>query len=147
MDAPRIEVSLSQDKINLINGTHKKELKYWKGAALKMNLDEDKANRLKESPPSSFLLIRKPATNAKETDTDGIISYLKSKYSADNRYQIAFVKRYSSQEDVLSFEETSERLKAISKHIKANENMSLKIRPYLANGYYLQERYLDAINL
>ena len=44
------------------------------------------------------------------------------------------------------FEEISERLKTISKHIKENENMSLKIRLYLANGYHLQGRHLDAIN-
>ena len=84
-----------------------------------MVLDEDKA-------PLSFLLIRKPAMNAKETDIDGIISYLKFKYSAENRYQIAFIERYPSQRDVLFFEEISERLMAISKHIKENENMSLK---------------------
>ena len=71
-----------------------------------MALDEDKA-------PLSFLLIRKPAKNAKQTDIDGIISYLKFKYSADNRYQIAFIERYPSQRDVLSFEEISKRLTKI----------------------------------
>ena len=116
----------SQDKINLINGTHQKELKYWKDAVLKMALNEDKANRLKDSAPSSFLLICKPAKNAKETDIDRIISYLKSKYSADNRYQIAFVERYPSQRDVHSLSEISERLKAISKNSKESENMNLK---------------------
>ena len=105
-----------------------------------MALDEDKAS-------SSFLLIRKPAKNAKETDIHGVISYLKSKYSVDNRYLIAFIERYPNEGDVLSFEEISERLKAISKHIKENENMSLKIRLYLAKGYYLQGRHFDAMNL
>ena len=98
MDTKRIEVSLSEDRINLTNGSYQKELKYWKDAALKMALDEDKA--LKESAHSSFLLIRKPAKNAKEKDIDGIISYLKSKYSADNRYQIAFIECYPSQRNV-----------------------------------------------
>ena len=90
-----------------------------------MALDEDKANRLKDPAPVSFLLIRKPAKNAKETNIDGILSYLKSKYSTDNRYQIAFIERYPSQRDVPSFEEISERLKAISKHIGENENVRL----------------------
>ena len=51
MDARRIEVSLSQDKINLKNGTYQKELGCWKDAALKMALDGDKANQLKGSAP------------------------------------------------------------------------------------------------
>ena len=54
MDARKIEVSLSQDQINLINGTHQKELKYWRDAALKLTLDEDKTNQLKDSTPSNF---------------------------------------------------------------------------------------------
>ena len=45
MDARRVEVSLSQDKINLINNAFQKDLDYWKEAALK-NLDENEANRL-----------------------------------------------------------------------------------------------------
>ena len=36
MDARRIEVSLSQDKINFINSAFQKELDYRKDAALKM---------------------------------------------------------------------------------------------------------------
>ena len=55
-----------------------------------------------------------------------IISYLKSRYSTDNRDQITFIKNFPSQRDVPSFEEISERLKAISKSMKENENMSLK---------------------
>ena len=44
----KIEVNLSQEKINFINDTCRKELKYWKEAALKKALDEDKANELKD---------------------------------------------------------------------------------------------------
>ena len=43
MEARRIEVSLSQDKINSICSAFQKELDYWKEAALK-NLDENEAN-------------------------------------------------------------------------------------------------------
>ena len=71
-------------------------------------------------------MIRKPANNAKETDINGIISYLKSQYSADIRDQITFIQRYPSQRDVPSFEAMSKELKAISKHIKEGENMSLR---------------------
>ena len=78
-----------------------------------MALDKDKADRLKGSAPSSFLLIRKPVNNVKETDIDGIIFYLKPKYSADDRYPIPFVEHYPSQKDVPSFENLPERLKAI----------------------------------
>ena len=51
-----IEVTLSQDEINLISSTHQKELKYCNDTALKMALDEDKANQLKDSAPSSFFI-------------------------------------------------------------------------------------------
>ena len=55
-----------------------------------------------------------------------IISYLKSRYSTDNRDQITFIQNFPSQRNVPSFEEISERLKAISKSMKEDENMSLK---------------------
>ena len=56
-----------------------------------------------------------------------IISYLKSRYLTDNRDQITFIKNFPSQRHMPSFEEISERLKAISKSMKENENMSVKI--------------------
>ena len=93
-------------------------------AALKRALNEDEANELEDSAPSSFFLIRESAKTAKEMDINGMIYYLKSKYSADK----------PNQRDALSFEEISKELKAISKHIKEGENMSLKIRLYLLNG-------------
>ena len=77
MDATKIEVNLSLDKTSVINDVFQKELKYWKDAALKMPLDEGETNQIKDSAPPSFLLIRKPAKNAKKTDIDVIISYLK----------------------------------------------------------------------
>ena len=67
-----------------------------------------------------------------------IISYLKSQYSTDNRDQTTFIQNFPSQRDVPSFEEIFERLKAISKSMKENENMSVKIRVYLVDGYQLQ---------
>ena len=54
MDVRRIEVSLSQDKINQINSAFQKELRYWKEAALR-NLDKNEANQLKDSAPLSLL--------------------------------------------------------------------------------------------
>ena len=93
-------------------------------AALKRALNEDEANELEDLAPSSFFLIREPAKTAKEMDINGMISYLKSEYSADK----------PNQRDALSFEEISKELKATSKHIKEGKNMSLKIRLYLLNG-------------
>ena len=40
----KIEVSLSQEKINFINDTYQMELQYWKEVALKKASDEDEAN-------------------------------------------------------------------------------------------------------
>ena len=84
MDARRIEVSLSQDKINSINSTFQKELDYWKEAALK-NLGENETNQLKDSAPPSLLLIRRAKKNAKKVDINIMIFYLKSQYSTNNR--------------------------------------------------------------
>ena len=67
MDARRIEVSLSQDKINLINGTYQKDLDYWKEAALERALDQNDANKLKDSIPLSFF----SSLDRKEYKEDG----------------------------------------------------------------------------
>ena len=94
--------------------------------SLKKALNENEANELKDSAPPSFVLICKRAKNARKTDVSGINSHLKSQYSADNRVQITSIQRYPSQRDVSSFEEISEELKAISKYIKEDKNMSPK---------------------
>ena len=52
--AKRIEVSSSQDKINLINGTYQKELDYWKEAALEKSLNQNGTDKLKDSTRSSL---------------------------------------------------------------------------------------------
>ena len=76
--------------------------------------------------PLRVFLVRKAANNAKKMNINGIISYLKSQYSTDNRDQITFIQNFLSQRNVPSFEETSEELKAISKSMKEDENMSRK---------------------
>ena len=53
MDARRIEVSLSQDKINLINGIYQKVLDYWKDAALERASNLHEENQLKDVAPPS----------------------------------------------------------------------------------------------
>ena len=55
MDAGRIEVSLSQDKIDHINNIYQKELDYWKRAALGRTLDQNNTNQLEDlAPPNLF---------------------------------------------------------------------------------------------
>ena len=94
MDARRIEVNLSQDKIDRITSIYQVELNYWKEAALK-NLDENDANELKDPAPPS--LFRK---NAREVNIDEIIHYLKSQYFHDEN-QIHLIQRYSSQHSLV----------------------------------------------
>ena len=118
MDTKRIEVSLSQDKIDLINNIYQKELEYWK--EVENALDEDKINQLKDAAPSSFFLTCKATKN--ERGIDEIISYLKSQYS-DGENQITFIQRYRGEH---SLEEIFKELKAMSKYVKEGENMSLK---------------------
>ena len=76
--------------------------------------------------PSSFSLVRKTAKNAKKMNINKIISFLNSRYSTDNKDQITFIQNFPSQRDVPCFEEISEKLKAISKSMKENENIILK---------------------
>ena len=96
----KIEVNLSEEKINFINNTYQKELKCWKEAALKKAAYKNEANELKDLASLSYFLIRKAAKDGKKMDINGIISYLKSQYSADNRDQITFIQNYPSQRDV-----------------------------------------------
>ena len=78
MDVRRIEVCLSQDKINQINSAFQKELDYWKKAALE-NLDENEGNHLKDlAPLSPFLICKAEKNNTKKVDINEIILYLKS---------------------------------------------------------------------
>ena len=88
MDARRIEVSLSQNKIDRITGIYQAELRYWKEAALK-NLDENDANELKDSAPPIFFLTRKVRKNAREVNIDEINHYLRLQYFDDDN-QICF---------------------------------------------------------
>ena len=57
---------------------------------------------------------------------NGIISYLNSQYSFDNRDQITFIENFPSQRDIPFLESISEELKAISEFMKGAENISLK---------------------
>ena len=85
--------------------------------------------------PLRVFLIRKAAIkNAKKMNIHEIIIYLKSQYSTDNRNQISFFQGIPSQGDVSSFEAISENLKAISKSMKEDENMSLKNK-FLFGGW------------
>ena len=52
MDAIKIKVNLSEEKINLINDNYK----YWKEAALERALDQNDTNKLKDSAPLRFFL-------------------------------------------------------------------------------------------
>ena len=130
----KIEVNLSQEKIDFINDTYQKELHFWKEAALKKALTENEAKELIDLAPLRVFLIRKAAKNAKKMNINEIIFYLESRYSADNRDQINFIQEIPSQGDVLCFKAISEELKAISKSLKEDENMSLKNK-FLFGGW------------
>ena len=59
-------------------------------------------------------------------DIDGIISYLKSQYSTNNKDQITFTKHFPNIEEVPSFKEIFEELKTILKSMKEDENINLR---------------------
>ena len=66
MDAGRIKVSLSHDKIDRINSTHQTELEYWKKAALERALDQNDVNKLKDLAPPSLFLVREATKNVRK---------------------------------------------------------------------------------
>ena len=72
----KIEVNLSQEKIDFINDTYQKELHFWKEAALKKALTENEAKELIDLAPLRVFLIRKAAKNAKKMNINEIIFYL-----------------------------------------------------------------------
>ena len=63
-----------------------------------------------------------------------IIFYLTSRYLIDNRDQITCIRSIPSQRDVPSFDAVSEELKAISKSMRGDEDLSLKNR-FLSGGW------------
>ena len=67
-------------------------------------------------------MIRKAIKNAKKTDINEIIFYLKSQYS-DGENQVVFIQ---SSRGIHFLEKTLEGLKAISKYVNESGNMSLK---------------------
>ena len=109
-DARRIEVNLSQDKINRITSIYQAELRYSKEAALK-NLGENDANELRDSAPPSLFLIHMVRKNTREVNIDEIIHYLKSQYFGDEN-QIHLIQEYSSDH---TLEIMLEEIKIISK--------------------------------
>ena len=121
-----IKVDLSLEKISFINYAYQKEIQYWKKAALEKDLTKNEAKEVMDLAPLRVFLIHQAAIkNAKRINIDEIISYLKSKYSAD-RNQITLIQGIPNQRDVPSFEAISEDLKTLSKSMKENENTSLK---------------------
>ena len=91
MDAGKIKVRLSQDKI------HQTKLKYWKEAALERALDLNDANKLKDLAPLSLCLVREAAKNVKKMNSNEIICCLKSQYVGDEN-QVAFIQRYTGEQ-------------------------------------------------
>ena len=78
----RIEVNLSQDKIDYITSVYQTQVSYWKEAALK-NVSENGANEWKVLAPPDLFLTRKPRKDAREVNIEEIFYYLKSQYFDD----------------------------------------------------------------
>ena len=117
----RIEVNLSQDKIDCITSVYQTQVRYRKEAALK-NVSENDANELKVLVPPDLFPTRKPRKDAREINIEKIIYYLKSKYF-DDENQIHLIKKCSSEHFL---EGMLEEIKVISKYVKETENASLK---------------------
>ena len=97
-----IEAGLSQEKINFINGTYKKELQYWKKAAFKKALNGNEAKELTDLAPSrvSFLIRKAAIKKAKKMNIHEIIFHLKFQYSV-NRNQITLIQDIPSEDTCL----------------------------------------------
>ena len=89
---------MSQEKIDFINDTYKKELQDWKKVALKKVLTKNERKELINLAPSTDFLICKAAIeNAMKMNIDEITFYLRSGYSTDNRNQTTFIQDIPSQ--------------------------------------------------
>ena len=55
----RIEVELNQEKVDFINDTYKKGLRYWKTAAFESVSNKNEGKKLIESAPREVILVRK----------------------------------------------------------------------------------------
>ena len=82
MDARRIEVSLSQDKINFINNTFQKELDYWKEAALQrasdLNDENSTSNRNQIAYAQNFPRVEEvPSFDGIQEELKFISKYIK----------------------------------------------------------------------
>ena len=68
----KIEVDLSQEKIDFVNDAYQKELQHWQKVALESVSTENEAKELIDLAPSRVCLIRK-VKNAKMLNIDEII--------------------------------------------------------------------------
>ena len=86
----KIEVDLSQEKIDFVNDAYQKELQHWKKVGLESVSIENEAKEIIDLAPSRICLIRK-AKNAKMVNIDEIMFYLKTQYLARNEEQRTFI--------------------------------------------------------
>ena len=119
----KIEIEVNQGKIGYINYAYRKEITYWKKAALERVSTESEENELIDLAPSRVSLICKVKSTKTENNNE-IIFYLKSKYSAHNEEPRIFI--YDIPREEPSFEAITDYLKTFSQSIKEDENMSLK---------------------
>ena len=65
-------MEIHQEKVDFTNDAYKKELRYWKRAALESVSTENEARELIESVPRRVILVRK-VKNEKTVNIDEII--------------------------------------------------------------------------
>ena len=144
----KIEVDLSQEKIDFTNDDYQKELQHWKKGALESVSAENKAKESIDLAPSRVCLIRK-VKNAKMMNNDEIIFYLTSQCLTHNEEQRTFIQNIPSEKNIPSFEGITDYLKTFSKSTKEDENMSLKNKALLggwisiASKVYRHEKNLS----
>ena len=122
----KIEIDLSQEKIDFINDAYQKESQHWKKVALESVSTENEAKELIDLAPSRVCLIRK-VKNAKMVNSEE---------------QRTFILDIPSEENITSFEAITDHLKTFSKSMKEDENPGLtKIfnrKPFLQKSISLK---------
>ena len=126
----KIVVNLPKVKVDFINGTHQKELNYWKKIALE-GKNQDKKKQLTDLAPLGAFLVRNDAVK-NEKNFDETIFYLERQYQPHNQDQgINLIGDIRSKEDQFKFETIAARLKLFSRSTREVENMTLKKRVLL----------------
>ena len=135
--ANRIEVNLTQEKLDFINDANQKQLQHQKNIVSAGKNENERKELTDLAPLREFLTRKDIIKNDTAMTANEMNFYLKNNYLPYEEEQGAFIKGIPFQEDQ-SFENISGRLKTFAKSMKENENFSLKGKTLINSSESIQ---------